>query len=503
MDNDLDDLSFVIAFPLPFRVLFLAGVGILGWAANLHGLRLLGVDAASALDLRTIERTPLPLIVVDGQHHAQAQPHGAMIEQPTDTITTSPSLSSPVYRLAFWYGLWCSAAWAMYHSATDGNAALVDFFKYIPAVCALVVLIFMFTPHDVMHKRERDAFIMSIKRCILTPSNHRVYFSDVVFADIFTSYAKVLGDVWLSLCILLPGGSLLSPPTQYGWYRWILPTLMSLPYIVRFRQCVVEYTSPSNDSRRPLLNALKYASSFPVIYLSAAQRLVVSDLVAEKGEQAMEEAWHGEHALFRLWLLFALINSLYSFWWDVTNDWGFDLLQFTPKLKRPRPASLPRPPVLPVVQERQESITSPRNSTTTPSSAPSSPPSSPNPHPHPVTVAHPYGLRTRLLYPLLVYPLALFINLVLRLTWSIKLSSHLHANAQGEGSLLIFWVEVAELVRRWIWVFIRVEWEIVKRAQDGTKRSEVSSENGLDTDHESFELLTTSIDEPSLRDRHS
>ncbi len=76
----------------------------------------------------------------------------------------------------------------------------------------------------------------------------------------------------------------------------------SLPYIVRFRQCIVEYTSPSNDSRRPLLNALKYASSFPVIYLSAAQqRLVVSDLVAEKGEEAMEEAWHGEHALFRLW----------------------------------------------------------------------------------------------------------------------------------------------------------------------------------------------------------
>ncbi|KAN0112004.1 EXS family domain containing protein [Russula decolorans] len=495
MDNELDDLSFVIAFPLPFRVLFLAGAGILGWAANLHGLRLLGVDAASALDLRTIERTPLPLVVIDGQHHhAQVQQAHGAIEQPTNTIATSSSssssLHSPVYRLAFWYGLWCSAAWAMYRSATDGNSALVDFFKYVPAVCALVVLIFMFTPYDVMHKRERDAFIMSIKRCISIPTNHRVYFSDVVFADIFTSYAKVLGDVWLSLCMLLPGGSLLSPPTQYGWYRWILPTLMSLPYIVRFRQCVVEYTSPSNDSRRPLLNALKYASSFPVIYLSAAQRLVVSDLVAEKGEQAMEEVWHGEHALFRLWLLSALINSLYSFWWDVTNDWGFDLLQFTPKLKRHQPASLPRPLVLPAVQERQESITSPRNSTTTPSFVPSSPPISPHPHPHPqplpVTATHPYGLRTRLLYPLPLYPLALFINLVLRLTWSIKLSSHLHADALGEGSLIIFWLEVAELVRRWIWVFIRVEWEIVKRAQYGAKRSEVSGENGLDTDHESL-----------------
>jgi hypothetical protein len=49
-------------------------------------------------------------------------------------------------------------------------------------------------------------------------------------------------------------------------------------------------------------------------------------------------------------------------------------------------------------------------------------------------------------------------------------------------------------------LFIRVEWQIVRRAQGGAKRSEASSENGLDTVHESFELLATSIDEPSLRD---
>ena len=78
-------------------------------------------------------------------------------------------------------------------------------------------------------------------------------------------------------------------------------TRLSLPYLVRFRQCVVEYTSPSNDSRRPLWNALKYASSFPVIFLSAAQRLVVSDLIAERGGDVNDETWHGEHALFRLW----------------------------------------------------------------------------------------------------------------------------------------------------------------------------------------------------------
>lgn len=192
---------------------------------------------------------------------------------------------------------------------------------------------------------------------------------------------------------------------------------------------------------------------------------------------------------------------MYSFWWDVTNDWGFDLLQFTPKSRRPRQPSLPRALVLPAMQERDQSITSPRNSTTSTSPSPSSPPVLPHAHSHPVRV-HPYGLRPRLLYPLPVYPLALFINLVLRLTWSIKLSTHLHAKAQGEGSFFIFWIEVAELVRRWVWVFIRVEWEIVKRDQEGAKYTDHSD---VEADPESIELLstrTTSVDEPALRDRH-
>ncbi|KAI0001338.1 EXS family-domain-containing protein [Russula compacta] len=471
MDNELDDLSFFIAFPLPFRVLFLAGAGILAWATNLHGLR--GSPTPS----------PLP---VDGRHA-----HGTL-KTSADSTTVAPW--SPVYRLTICYVLWCSGAWALYRSATHGSAGLVDFFKYIPAVCALVILIFMFSPYDVMHKRERDAFILSVKRCISSPINHRVHFSDVIFADIFTSYAKVLGDVWLSLCMLLPGGSLLSTPTQHGWYRWILPTLMSLPYLVRFRQCIVEYMSPSNDSRRPLWNALKYASSFPVIFLSAAQRLVVSELVAKKGDEVGEDAWRDEYQLFRLWLLAALINSMYSFWWDVTNDWGFDLLQFSPKFNRFRQS---RAQVHPITLESEESVTSPRNNMTSPSPAPPRVSS----HPRPVGV-HPYGLRPRLLYPLPVYPLAIFINLVLRLTWSVKLSSHLHARAQGEGSFFIFWVEVAELVRRWVWVFIRVEWEIVRRAQDGVKRAKLSNESGVDMVSESIELVSTGIDEPLLRDRH-
>lgn len=75
----------------------------------------------------------------------------------------------------------------------------------------------------------------------------------------------------------------------------------SIPYLIRFRQCLAEYRAPLNRSRRPLYNAIKYATSFPVIYLSAAQRIVVSDLATERGSQVRNEPWHGEHQLFRLW----------------------------------------------------------------------------------------------------------------------------------------------------------------------------------------------------------
>jgi hypothetical protein len=51
---------------------------------------------------------------------------------------------------------------------------------------------------------------------------------------------------------------------------------------------------PDNESRKPLYNALKYATSFPVIFLSAAQRLVVADAVKD-------EAKTSQHPLFRIW----------------------------------------------------------------------------------------------------------------------------------------------------------------------------------------------------------
>ena len=145
-------------------------------------------------------------------------------------------------------------------------------------------------------------------------------------------------------------------------------------------------------------------------------------------------------------LMSAVINSLYSFWWDLTNDWGLDLL--ASKSGRSREGS-PRP---------SGAVSSHESMSLLDQTSPT-----------PVAtgrrgVSYPYGLRAVLLYPLPVYPMAVFLNFILRMTWSIKLSSHLYS--QSDGSALIFWLEVAELLRRWIWVFLRIEWEVVKRGRD-------------------------------------
>lgn len=64
----------------------------------------------------------------------------------------------------------------------------------------------------------------------------------------------------------------------------------------------------------------------------------------------------------------------------------------------------------------------------------------------------------------------LLINFILRMTWSIKLSSHLHS--KSDGTYTIFFVEIAEIVRRWLWVFIRVEWEVIKKVQEGSPNAQ-------------------------------
>ena len=56
-----------------------------------------------------------------------------------------------------------------------------------------------------------------------------------------------------------------------------------------------------------------------------------------------------------------------------------------------------------------------------------------------------------------IYYIAIIIDLMLRCTWSLKLSPHLDHFNDLEGG--IFAMELLEVFRRFIWIFFRVETE--------------------------------------------
>jgi len=236
---------------------------------------------------------------------------------------------------------------------------------------------------------------------------------------------------------------------------------------------MIEFYHSGWKSMRPFANAIKYCSAFPVIFLSAAQKIVVKDVAAAKGMSVAElsetgERWFGEHRLFRLWLLAVAVNSMYSFYWDVQKDWGLSLLDLDTWLPSPQRSS-----------DREGYLT--------PSSRPGTPPQrrttgilswlrrspggggggSRSPLPADVTTRPTstyFGLRPTLLLPdPAVYYLFTVMDFVLRFTWSLELSSHLHTMDDIESG--VFLMEALELVRRWMWVFIRVEWEAVRMGE--------------------------------------
>lgn len=210
------------------------------------------------------------------------------------------------------------------------------------------------------------------------------------------------------------------------------------------------------------------------------------------------------------------MNSLYSFWWDVTYDWGLEFLKQKPRIAQN--SVPPRPLILPSLQSNHSAVENGSGLHSRTSLCASAHGNS-NGQTYPQNIAsgqlkYPWGLRQTLLYPLPVYPLVVFLNLLLRLTWSLKLSAHLHARAAApslatpaglvtenpdaegvyiSGALLFFWLELAEILRRWMWVFLRVEWECVRRTAE-REESVAYGEDAVDGLESGVELAAVRID---------
>ncbi|EMC91122.1 hypothetical protein BAUCODRAFT_80591 [Baudoinia panamericana UAMH 10762] len=364
LDVPLDELdTFSLLLPLPYRLASTLVLGVWLWGVNLQVLQRHGIDTPALI--RYSARTDPP-------------PHLSVYR--FATVLTTPLAASLIY---FW---WWTAG---------GQQERVIAHSLVPNVTLILVLALAFLiPQRWLYPREfwpatgRLRLLHTFRRILVggiaRPEEGK--FGDVLLADALTSYSRPLSELYIVFYMMAHQQATTNRIDRSSAIA--VPIIMSIPFVIRFKQCITDWQP---------YNALKYATAFPAIAVSTFMRL--------------EEPYINHGNLHAIWMLTALTNALYSYYWDVTRDWDLTLL--TPKRASPD---------------------------------------------------HPYGLRrTRIFSDTRLYYAMIFIDLLLRFAWALKLSPHLEHYYDIE--LGIFLLELLEVVRRFLWIFFRIETEWVRSRQ--------------------------------------
>ncbi|RVD81070.1 uncharacterized protein DFL_008947 [Arthrobotrys flagrans] len=362
---ELQDGKLLLWLPLPYRVLILIIAGVWAWGLNVQYLYSLRIDVAGLIK------------------YTRGAPDIPMHKS--------------VYRVASILSTMLVVNLMIFWRYTSFDTESVRKLEMLPGLLLLGIMITFVLPFNILHRDGRYRLLKNLRRIAFGYIDREQRFSDLLLADVLTSYAKVLGDLWICSCMFFTGISSTSIPERQCGGTYMLPIIIAIPSAIRLRQCLIEYSRnigrPASERKPHMYNAMKYASAFPVILFSALQKDV--------GSQGLT----GEVALYRFWLLSVLVNSGFSFYWDVARDW--DLSLFSAARSNPE---------------------------------------------------HPFGLRQVMIFPVPgVYYAAIFLDGLLRLTWSLKLSPHL--DRYGDLELGIFVLQFLEIFRRWLWIFFRVETE--------------------------------------------
>ncbi|KAG8470451.1 hypothetical protein KFE25_008872 [Diacronema lutheri] len=262
------------------------------------------------------------------------------------------------------------------------------------AVLALVIA----APHKWLHADARTSLLRAAWDSLIAPFAP-VSFWHVIVADYATSLAKAFADVQLLFCEAHAIASLPEQPgapytrTTVLWEQMhpacvdspFNPALLALPFWVRLCQCLHVYAH--TKEQKNLWNALKYSTAFPLIYLGWHRRVYPSPFAS------------------RLFVLAAVLNSSYTFVWDVLMDWG--MLRWD---KERSCWSLTM---------REQTIISARKAT---------------------------------------YALLAAFNLSLRFLWAMAVFGAVPTRGHG-----MFFFEAMEIARRTVWAAFRIEWEYVAK----------------------------------------
>lgn len=177
-------------------------------------------------------------------------------------------------------------------------------FQYIPLMLIGFYVVILVLPVKIFYWRSRKWFLKTLFH-IFTPGFRKVTFKDYFIADILISLTFFWTSLYLTVCFYVTNptgrGSACNPRKS-----WITPLLLSIPLLVRFVQCcrkMYDVTTATTKSRH-FCNAIKYVLSIITVYMSTWA--IVATAVPS----------------IAMWVMFATVSALYSYYWDVTKDWN-------------------------------------------------------------------------------------------------------------------------------------------------------------------------------------
>ncbi|KAI8455439.1 EXS family-domain-containing protein [Phakopsora pachyrhizi] len=207
---------------------------------------------------------------------------------------------------------------------------LSHWISFLPGLLMLIYPL-RYAPFYSQFRSSNRRFFSSISS-IISPSfgQSLTSFKELILADVLTSLAKLIGDVWLMISRIFENGD----DGQNQSSMIISKFLVCLPFLIRFKQCVND-SIVGSEKRRSILNSIKYLSSLPPIFLLSnlqnSQTIFRSNHLSQTVSSSqtsdltklVDNLSNDTHHHLSSYILFSTINSLFSFYWDIVNDWGF------------------------------------------------------------------------------------------------------------------------------------------------------------------------------------
>ncbi|KAI8814941.1 EXS family-domain-containing protein [Cladochytrium replicatum] len=227
--------AYFWSLPLYFRVLFFFNLAIWCWASNVHILALAGIDSVLVLNDASIPITPfVPVAIVRSTSNpgyvgkvsgVMLSSSGRKLKLEDDevdlfgsgkdlatfvvpsqnpqqlTSVANRKFASNLYKIAIAYSAVTAVAVTLFYQFLGVHGLKIA--EWVPLLTYAILLGITLLPTNHFFGAERRMFLRSFARTAFGTLQSEVPFSDVLLADILTSFSRVIGDLQLVVMDLM------------------------------------------------------------------------------------------------------------------------------------------------------------------------------------------------------------------------------------------------------------------------------------------------------------